>query len=376
MHISYVTPYNALDVHSWSGLGYFIAKALENQNHKLDYIGNLEIKRTIIMNYKRRIYRKFSLKFDEYREISVSKQLAKQIDNRLLQETDLIFSPGSVPLAFLNSKKPKVLYTDATFAGIYGYYNEYSNYCLESVRKANYIEQKALDNCDIAIYASDWAAQTALDNYKVSADKIRVVPFGANIEIEKERKLVLQNIKEKEKNELHLLFIGVDWIRKGGDLALKITEVLNKKGIKTTLHVVGLPELAVKSEHIKNYGFVSKSSIDSITLMDKLFNMCHFLIVPSKAEAYGLVFCEANSYGLPAIATNTGGIKTIIKDNMNGITFPLNSEIDNWVEFIIEKFTNDDIYEQICINSFNEYNSRLNWNVAGKHITKIINSLI
>lgn len=376
MHISYVTPYNALDVHNWSGLGYYIAKSLTNQNNELDYIGNLEMKSTNLMNYKRRIYRKFNLKFDEFREISVAKHFANQIDKKLLPETDIIFSPGSVPIAFVKSKKPKVLYTDATFAGIYGYYDEYSNYCKESVRKANYIEQKALDNCDIAIYASDWAAQTALDNYKISADKIKIVPFGANIESNKDRNEISQKIKNKDKNELHLLFIGVDWIRKGGDLALKIVEQLNYNGIPTTLHVVGIPKLALKSKYIQNYGFVSKSSIDGTKLMDRLFNMCHFLIVPSVAEAYGLVFCEANSYGLPAIATNVGGIKTIIKDNLNGKTFPINSPVENWVKFIVDQFSNKSLYEQICINSFNEFDSRLNWNVAGKKISELLQKLI
>lgn len=376
MHISYVTPYNALDIHSWSGLGYFISKALKNQNNELDYIGDLEMKSTNIMNYKRRIYSKFNQKFDEFRELSVAKYYANQIDYRLIPETDIIFSPGSVPIAFIKSKKPKVLYSDATFAGIYGFYDEYSNYCKESVRKANYIEQKALDNCDVAIYASDWAAKTALDNYKVSIDKVKIVPFGANIEFDRDRNEILKNIKNKNKNELHLLFVGVDWIRKGGDFALKVVEELNKRGIKTILHVVGIPNLPVSSKYILNYGFISKSTENGILLMDRLFNMCHFLILPTIAEAYGLVFCEANSYGLPAITTNVGGIKTIIKDNLNGMTFPLNNQIKNWVDYIFEKFIDQNAYEQICINSLNEYNSRLNWDIAGKKITEILNKLI
>ncbi|MFT3754056.1 MAG: glycosyltransferase family 4 protein [Paludibacter sp.] len=374
MKISYVTPYNALDIHNWSGSGFYIAKALENQNNQIDYVGNLEMKSTKIMSYKRRGYRKFNLKFDEYREISVAKHYALEAVRRIDPMSDIIFSPGSVPIAFLNSNKPKVIYTDACFAGIYGFYDEYSNYCKESIRKANKIEQKALDNCDLAIYALDWAAQSVIDNYKVNPNKIKVVPFGANIDNYATNNADL--LATKDLSQLHMLFIGVDWARKGGDVVLKVVEALNNKGVNTTLHVVGIPNLTVTSKYIQNYGFISKSTSEGKILMESLFKMCHFLFVPSIAEAYGLVFCEANAYGLPALSTNVGGICTIIKNNLNGMTFPLSYPVDKWSDYIYETFTNKQKYKQLCIDSLKQFEMRLNWNIAGKEVTSILKTLL
>ena len=134
MKISYVTIYNALDIHNWSGLGYSIAKTLENQNAELDYIGNLQTRINSVLKFKQRVYKKFSKKiFDINREPFIAKQYAEQVKLYLNPETDIIFSPGSIPIALLKTAKPKVFYTDATFAGILGFYDSFSNLCAETI---------------------------------------------------------------------------------------------------------------------------------------------------------------------------------------------------------------------------------------------------
>jgi hypothetical protein len=52
MRISYVTTYNALDVHNWSGNGYHIAKALADQNNEIEYAGDLEMKSRKLLKVK------------------------------------------------------------------------------------------------------------------------------------------------------------------------------------------------------------------------------------------------------------------------------------------------------------------------------------
>lgn len=56
------------------------------------------------------------------------------------------------------------------------------------------------------------------------------------------------------------------------------------------------------------YGFVSGDK------KKELFKKSHFLIFPTKFEAFGLVVIEAFSYGLPVLSTNEGSIPYIIDD--------------------------------------------------------------
>src|ERR1039457_566368 len=159
MKISYVTIHGSKDIHIWSGLNYYIAKMLENQNADIDYIGDLQTRLNFILKLKRNAYKKFSKKtFLIERDIFIAKQYAGQVKMKLNYDTDIVFSPGSIPIALLESKKPKVFYTDATFAGVLGFYDRYSHLCSETIKNGNYLDKVALETSKLIIYSSDWAA--------------------------------------------------------------------------------------------------------------------------------------------------------------------------------------------------------------------------
>jgi glycosyltransferase involved in cell wall biosynthesis len=376
MRISYVTHYDASDIHKWSGLGYYISKSLESPTTEIDYI-SLQIKLSFMLKLKARIYKQLGQSFDFNRTPSVAKQCSRQIQSLLKFNSDVVFSPSSIYTAALETKTPKVFYTDATFAGLIGSYDDYSKLSSETIRDGNSLEQKALESAALAIYSSDWAAQTAINNYKVDANKVRVVPFGANIECNRDLDDIKRIVSTRSHNECNLLFIGVDWERKGGELALDVAVKLNEIGIKTILHIVGIKNLPVENlpDFVLNYGFISKSTYEGNYQLEQLFNKSHFLIVPSKAEAYGLVFCEANSFGLPAIARNVGGIPTIVKNDINGKLFELNEDAEAYALYIQSVFTNKERYKQLALSSFNEYTSRLNWGTSGKLILSMMREL-
>lgn len=377
MKIAYVTIYDSQDIQNWSGLGFFIAKALENQNINLEYIGQLNFRINNWIKLKEKYYNRKKLLLDYQREPFVVKQFARQIKERLSYNVDIIFSPSSIPLAFLDINKPIVFYTDATFAGMLGFYDEFSELCPTTIKHGNYVEQRALENSDLAIYSSEWAARTAIKNYIVDQSKIRIVPFGANIQCNRTLNDIQNFIKKRSHDECNLLFVGVDWIRKGGYLAIEIVKYLNELGLKTKLHIVGLNEIPIDPlpKYIVNHGYISKSNESGISKINRLYQMCHFLLVPSLAEAYGLVFCEANSFGLPSISTNVGGISTIIKNDVNGKMFDPRANASEWAHYILNTFNNKTRYYEFCLTSWNEYYTRLNWDTAGKSIVSLLKQL-
>jgi glycosyltransferase involved in cell wall biosynthesis len=169
----------------------------------------------------------------------------------------------------------------------------------------------------------------------------------------------------------------VDWIRKGGELAVKVAADLNRRGIKTRLHVVGIRNHNLKKlpDFVINHGFISKSTEAGKAKLNQLFTESHFLIVPSKAEAFGIVFCEAASFGLPSLATDVGGISTPVVNDISGRTFSLQSDEKEYADYILSKFLNFKEYENLACSSFNEYETRLNWGVAGKSIMNLLKTL-
>lgn len=85
-----------------------------------------------------------------------------------------------------------------------------------------------------------------------------------------------------------------------------------------------------------------------------------------------MVFGEANSFGLPCLTTDVGGIPTLIKNDLNGKTFSLQSGASDYCDYILDLFANFSRYQELALSSFQEYEARLNWSVAVKTVQQIM----
>lgn len=375
-----MTTYDAMDIGTWSGSGYYIAQSLKNQSISLEYIGPLREKYSLLFKGKQYSYnRLLNKRYLRDREPLILKDYAHQVSRRLSGiNIDIVFSPGTIPIAYLECDQPIVFWTDATFAGMINFYPNWSNLCKDTIKNGNAMERSALNRCRLAIYSSEWAAQTAVDYYKIDRSKVKVVPYGANIECNRSFDDIRKIVNARPSNKCKLLFLGVDWLRKGGDIALEIAKELNESGLETELTIVGCQPTIDEPmpNFIRSLGFISKSKERGLNKIISLLAESHFLILPSRAEAFGIVFCEANSFGVPCLSTNVGGIPTVIKDGLNGKTFSKDANITEYCTYISNLFSNYSQYKNLALSSFNEYQFRLNWSATGQTVKKLLVELI
>jgi glycosyltransferase involved in cell wall biosynthesis len=355
------------------------AKCLEDQSVELTYIGPLREKYWRFFSIKTNIYNVFKKNYESLREPVILQSFANQIlDNLSKLDVDIVFSHSSIPASFLECRQPIVFWVDATFAGMIDFYPEFSNLSQEYLRKGNFQEQSALTKCSMAIYGSEWAAETAIKHYQVEPSKIKVVPYGANLEGNRNHEDIDNFLKSRSTRKCNLLFFGVEWYRKGGDLAFDIAKTLNKHGLPTELNIIGCDPLVNKPlpDFIKTHGFINKTTQEGLEKINRVLSKTHFLIHPARAEANCCVLPEANSFGVPCVTTNVGGIPTVIKDNINGKLFSPRDGIDTYCDFITNSFTDFTGYKNLARSSFHEYQSRLNWGVAGMTVKKLLSEII
>ncbi|MBW4538721.1 MAG: glycosyltransferase family 4 protein [Myxacorys chilensis ATA2-1-KO14] len=384
MKVAYVTPFDSRTLSSsnnWSGSGYYIAQAIKNQSVFLDYIGPLEDKfrLKILSKCKSRYYKLFRKNYIKYIEPLVLQDYAGQVAQKIRgNRTDIVFSASSDSIAYLECDQPIAFWADATFANLIDFYPAYSNLCEESLKTAHRIQSISLEKSKLAIYSSEWAAQTAINYYNTDPKKVKVVPFGANIEIRKSINEVKASIDARPTNQCKLLFLGVDWFRKGGDVALEVAKQLNNSGLNTELTLIGCqpPDGELLPSFVKSLGFIGKATTAGKNKIYQLIADSHFLILPSIADCSPIVLCEANSLGVPCISREVGGISTIIKDNLNGKLFDKNAAPIEYCEYIYNTFTNYTQYKELALSAFNEYESRLNWQVAGKKVRELLTSVL
>ena len=383
MKIAYVTTFDArtlCDHNNWAGTGYYIGQSLKNQSIPLEYIGSLENKLTLefVNKVKHRYYKCLGKNYIKYIEPLILRDYAKQTYQKLNSiKADVVLSAGSDSIAYLECNQPIVFWADATFANLIDFYPAYSNLCDESLQNAHLIQSISLKKSKLAIYSSEWAAQTAIDYYQADPEKVKVVPFGANIESNLTIDKIKILIESRPTNKYKLLFLGVDWFRKGGDVALEVAKKLNASGLNTELTIIGCQPITEDPlpDFVKPLGYISKSTPEGKNKIYQLIANSHFLILPSIADCSPIVFCEANSLGVPCISRKVGGIPTIIKDDLNGKLFDRDSDATEYCEYISNIFTNYAEYKKLAFSAFNEYESRLNWKVAGQKVKELIISL-
>ena len=378
MKIVYATTFDAQDVHNWSGTPFYMSQAFAEKN-ELAYLGRL--KRTLPLGFKvKQALKKWlsdqreSPRFNLTAARHYSEQAA-QLLNKL--EAEVILAPQMNPVAFLDCKQPIILWTDAVYSSLVGFYPAFNKHSSQTIAQGNQLAHACLSRSRLAIFSSDWAARAAIELYGVEREKVRVVPFGANLTSKPSLKEVQTWIKNRSKKTIKLLFLGKRWEQKGGPLVLEVAQALHQAGESVELTIVGClpPEWKSFPTYIHCPGFISKRTPEGLAKLTGLLQEAHFLFVPSQGEAYGIVFCEANAYGLPCLTTYVGGISTIVKDEVNGKTFALQAPVQEYCDYIVSLMRDSKRYEEMAFASFNEYETRLNWQTAVSQVTKLIKEI-
>jgi glycosyltransferase involved in cell wall biosynthesis len=376
LKIAFVTTLDPQNRRTWSGTIYYIAKALQKHCGEVTFIGPIRSwERTLgkILHKVSRLLLKKNFAYNA--SFLVAKKHARLAAQKLAgQEFDLIVAPtGAADIAFLQTNTPIVLIEDATFAILQNYYPQYSNLLGLSARQADAISQLAINNASLAIYSSEWAAQSAREIYHADAGKVHVVPFGANFDEPPSKKAALAR---KRSDRCTLLFLGVDWQRKGGEIAFETLLKLEDLGIQAELIVCGcVPPTSFSHERMKVIPFLDKNDETQRKELENLFMTSDFLLLPTRSECYGVVFCEASSYGLPSITTNTGGVSGVIKDGENGFMLPHDARGSAYAEVIAQLYRDEQRYYELVKSSRAAYDERLNWDAWGIAVKRIISDI-
>ncbi|MFJ7679203.1 glycosyltransferase family 4 protein [Peribacillus sp. NPDC097198] len=382
MKILYLTPFNIRDTIAQSGTVVNIKKALEESGNDVITIDNLKVNRVLFVLFKV-IERITGKKIDIMRTKLALQSFHKQIESRKRGvDYDIIFSSSSILLTYLKDRKPSVFYTDATFGGMLNYYWNVEEMNKKNVLQGMNAEKAALKNCTKAIFASQWAVDTAIQFHDADSRKCVAINRGANIYHNFNKVDILRYVNERaicnqSKQEYRMLFVGRDWIRKGGPLALQIVKELSNKGYSSKLDVVGCqPNLSSADARFINVrGFLNKDIVEENKKLQELYLTSDFYLQPSLREAQGIAYAEASAFGLPVIAVNTGGVSDIVT-NRNGILFNSTEEASCYVEKIIWLIENSEEYKNLSISTFKFYQEALNWNSVGKRITKLLEGVL
>jgi glycosyltransferase involved in cell wall biosynthesis len=183
--------------------------------------------------------------------------------------------------------------------------------------------RKALTKSDKVVGPSAYML-TAWEAEGVSlTDKYVVVPNGVNLsEIRGSR-----GSASKLKGRFNVLFPGGARFVKGGDLVVRAMPAVIAEAPDVHLYVAwNVPPDHEMRRMVKHLGLD-----DNVTFLgslpkrelQSLLSSVDMLVMPSRDEAFGIVYLEAMALGKPIVASNKGGIPEVVKNGRNGILVEL-----------------------------------------------------
>jgi glycosyltransferase involved in cell wall biosynthesis len=375
MRVLYPTLYDPRDEAAWSGLGHAIARSLEQAGVDVDFAGPLEAPRSLRDRAAASLAWRLAPGGQLLdREPGWARSLARQVDQAVAKRRpDALVSPGTIPVAHARPGIPLLVWADATFAAMVGYYPGWVGLSSLSRRQGNALEQRAMRRAESLVFASEWAAESAIADYGVDPGKVHVVPFGPNLPIEHGPEDVRAWVDERPRDRCRLLLVGVEWERKGVDTAIGAAVALNEAGLDTTLTVVGVvpPARSAVPPCVEITGPLARGPE-----LAACYQEAHFLVLPTRSEAFGVVFCEASAFAVPSVASNTGGVASAIAEGRNGRLLPADASPHDYAATILELFSDFEAYRRLALSAYGEYEQRLNWATSGSRVRGLLETIV
>ncbi|KON87047.1 glycoside hydrolase [Sporosarcina globispora] len=184
-------------------------------------------------------------------------------------------------------------------------------------------EEQLILRSDHVIVCSEYMKEELMQQFAIGSEKMSVIANG----ISKETLLddpdsLLEGLPARNSGRL-IFSIGRMVREKGFETLIEAASMLKEKFPDTYFVIAGkgpmLEEYRKRAKELKVDDVIHFPGFINDMQRLALFQKCEFAVFPSYYEPFGIVALEAMIAGKPAIVSNTGGLKGIVKHGYSGL---------------------------------------------------------
>jgi glycosyltransferase involved in cell wall biosynthesis len=203
--------------------------------------------------------------------------------------------------------RPFVIYTDHTIASHREY--PYSDPRLFRSKALLRLERALYHRADRIVVTAAHVEQTLVKAYGCDPERVATILIGANIE-------AAASSAELERYAAgRILFVGIDWERKGGPTLLTAFDSVAARFPHATLTIAGCAP-ALSHPRARATGLLARPEVAALYANSSIF------CLPSVVEPSAVASVEAMAFRLPVVATNVGGFPGMVNDGETGLLVP------------------------------------------------------
>jgi glycosyltransferase involved in cell wall biosynthesis len=168
------------------------------------------------------------------------------------------------------------------------------------------LERSMYQNTRLNFTMSSHVSRSLVEQYGCLPTHVECVYAGSNVERADAGNLGLERFGQK-----NILFVGIDWHRKGGPVLLEAFREVRRSHPTAQLTIIGCaPNVSLAGCRVLGRM--------QLTEVAKFYRTASVFCLPTTAEPFGIVFLEAFTHGLPIVTTNIGAIPDFVEQGRSG----------------------------------------------------------
>jgi glycosyltransferase involved in cell wall biosynthesis len=214
------------------------------------------------------------------------------------------------------------------------------------------LEREIYQHAAVTFVRSSNVRRSVMQEYGISPEKVALVYAGSNAQV--------SSIKNAniDYTQPEILFVGLDWKRKGGPDLVEAFKRLREKVPNARLTIVGAqPDL-----QIQNCEVIGKVPPDQL---DAYYQRASVFCLPTYLEPFGIVFIEAMTAHLPLVATRVGAIPDFVEEGKNGYMVEPGN-VQDLTEALLKLLQNPQISRSFGEASYRLTQDRYSWVAVGE----------
>ena len=174
-------------------------------------------------------------------------------------------------------------------------------------------------------------------------------------------------------NSPRILFIGSNFLNKGGDIAIKAVGLARREIQNLEINIVGqTPPDNFRSSYVHIHGWIDRENNEGRLKWNRLMAESSLLLSVPKYDLTPNAICESFAYGLPVLSYSVGGIPEMLNGGASGWLIPQGTETSELASKIVNIFSNQKNLEEKAQNARESYQNYWNWNKVSEKIIEVI----
>jgi len=277
------------------------------------------------------------------------------------------------PIPLFTLRAAKTFSLPAILTNHSAYFYDYE-YLLKTIGYISFPFRTFIEKADIIVSVSK-ISKNFIKHF--TTKEVIVIPNGVDT-----RRFYPRNngLRDQIDSDLVVLYVSRIVRRKGPHLLVEAIRYVKKRIPSVKLLVVGegsfeeYLKMRVKDLDLEdNVEFLGKVPDEELP---KVYSSADIFVLPSVyGESFGIVVLEAMSSGLPVIVSNVGGLREIVKNNVDGIILDKNNPIEIYKKIML-LYHNRELRGMLAYNARKKVLRMYDWRIIVERLEELYRCLV